>query len=145
LCKIAQNLPSFVKDTKHLLQKTEELNKSGPFPQDSLLVSWDVVAVFPNIDNNLGITAITDALNSRVDKFPSADCIVEAVQICLEHNNSQFQEENYLQIHGTAMGPQNATSYADLAMGIIDKRATSGEIRPNLWWRYIYLIRRFSV
>ena len=136
LKSLAQNLPFFVKDTTHLLQKIEELNKSGPFPQDSLLVSRHVVAMFPNIDNYLGIAAITAALNSRVNKFPSTDCIVEAVQVCLEHNNSQFQEENYLLIHGTNMGPQNLSSYADLAMGIIDKRATSGEIRPNLWWRY---------
>ena len=47
---------------------------------DSLLVSWDVVAMFTNIDNNLGINAITDALNSRDVKFPSTECIVEAVE-----------------------------------------------------------------
>ena len=34
------------------------------------------------------------------------------------------------------MGPKNACSYADLAMGIIDKKAMSGNIKPNLWWRY---------
>jgi len=34
------------------------------------------------------------------------------------------------------MGPKNACSYADLAMGIIDKKAKSWEIKPNLWWRY---------
>lgn len=33
---LAQNLPSFVKDTTHLLQRIEELNKTGPFPKDSL-------------------------------------------------------------------------------------------------------------
>ena len=27
-------------------------------------------------------------------------------------------------------------SYADLAIGIIDKRAKSGQIKPNVWWRY---------
>ena len=59
---LAQKLPSFVKDTTHLLQKIEDLNKLGPFPKESLLVSWDVVAMFPNIDNNLGINAITEAL-----------------------------------------------------------------------------------
>ena len=41
LKSLAQNLPSFVKDTTHLLQRIEELNKTGPFPKDSLLVSWD--------------------------------------------------------------------------------------------------------
>ena len=34
------------------------------------------------------------------------------------------------------MGPKNACSHADLAMGIIDKKAMSGNIKPNLWWRY---------
>ena len=32
-----------------------------------------------------------------------------------------------------AMGPKNACSYADLPMGILDIRAKSGEIKPNLW------------
>ena len=41
-----------------------------------------------------------------------------------------------MQIHGTAMGPKNACSYADLAMGIIDQKAKSGETKPKLWWRY---------
>ena len=35
------------------------------------------------------------------------------------------------------MGPKNASSYADLAMGEIDFRAIfSGPIKPALWWRY---------
>ena len=58
---MGDGLPSFVKDTTHLLQKIEDLSKSGPFPEGTLLVSWDVVSMFPNIDNNLGIKAVTDA------------------------------------------------------------------------------------
>ena len=119
-------MPAFVKDTTHLLQKIEDLNKSGPFPEGTLVVSWDVVSMFPNIDNNLGIKAVTDALNSREIQFPSTECIVEAV------NNSHFQEQHFLQTHGTAMGPKNACSYADLAMGIIDQKAKSGETKPKL-------------
>ena len=133
---LAQKLPSFVKDTTHLLQKIEDLNKDGPFPKGTLLVSWDIVSMFPNIDNNLGIKAVTDALNSREIQVPSTPCIVEAVKICLEHNNSNFQGKHFLQIHGTAMGPKNACSYADLAMGVIDQKAKSGTIKPRLWWRY---------
>ena len=88
---LAQNLPSFVKDTTHFLQKIEELNKMGPFSEDSLLVSWHVVAMFPNIDSNLGINAVIEVLEARPARFPSTDCIVEAVQICLKHNNSLFE------------------------------------------------------
>ena len=34
------------------------------------------------------------------------------------------------------MGPKNASSYADLAMGIIDQTAKSEETKPKLWWTY---------
>ncbi|XP_068675529.1 uncharacterized protein [Montipora foliosa] len=135
---LAQNLPSFVKDTSDLINKIQALNaEKGPLPPGSLLVSWDVVAMFPNIDNNLGISAVRNALDSRKDKFPSTDCIVEAVEICLQINNCQFADQNFIQKHGTAMGPKNACSYADLAMGLIDEKAKlGGASKPMLWWRY---------
>ena len=67
----AQKLPSFVKDTTDLINKIQNLNtEKGPLPTGRLLVSWDVVAMFPNIDNNLGISAVRMALDSRSDKFP---------------------------------------------------------------------------
>ena len=106
-----------------MLNKLEDLNKSGPFPAGTLLVSWDVVSMFPNINNNLGLTAVRKALNARENKFPSMTCILEAVKICLKSNHSVFKENFFLQIHGTAMGPKNACSYADLAMGEIDVKA----------------------
>ena len=34
------------------------------------------------------------------------------------------------------MGPKNACSYTVVAMGVIDKKAKSGIIKPKLWWRY---------
>lgn len=134
---LSQNLPSFIKDSTDLINKIQALNAKGPFPVGSLLVSWDVVSMFPNIDNDLGITAVRKALDSRSSKFPSTDCIAEAVEICLRVNNCQFSEQNYVQKHGTAMGPKNACSYADLAMGLIDEKAKlEGSLKPLLWWRY---------
>ena len=86
---------------------------------ESLLVSWDVVSMFPSIDN-LGITAVRKALESRPSKFPSTNYIAEGVEICLRVNNCQFSKQKFVQKHGTAMGPKDACSYADLAMGIIN-------------------------
>ena len=79
--------------------------------------------MFPNIDNNLGISAVKEAPESRAKKVPSTECILEAVEICLKSNNCQFNGSNVLQQHGTSMGPINACSYADLAMGVIDYKA----------------------
>ena len=86
------------------------------------MISWEVVSMSPNIDNNLGLTAVRNALNAREHLMPSTKYIQEAVEICLKHNHSVFQHSFFLQIHGTAMGPKNASSYADLAMGEIDHK-----------------------
>ena len=69
--------------------------------------------------------------------MPSMKCILDAVKICLDCNHSVFEDIFFLQIHGTAMGPINACSYADLAMGEIDHKAKfCGPMKPALWWRY---------
>ena len=94
---LAEKLPSFVKDTTDLINKIQALNSKGPLPPNSLLVSWDVVAMFPN-----------KALDSSSTNFPTTDCIVEAVEICLKVNNCEFAGHSYLHKHGTAMGPKNA-------------------------------------
>ena len=49
--------------------------------------------MFPNIDYNLGITAVTKALGSRSSKFPSTDYIAEAGEICLPVNSCHFFEQ----------------------------------------------------
>ena len=58
------------------------------------------------LNQTYGISAISDVLDLRAVKISSTDCIVEAVKICFQYNNSQLQEEKFLQIHGTAMGPK---------------------------------------
>ena len=51
--------------------------------------------MFPNIDNNLGISAVRRALNSRSVNIPSTDYLVEASEICLRVNNCQFSGQNF--------------------------------------------------
>ena len=93
--------------------------------------------MFPNIDNKLGLTAVRKALNARENKFSTTACILDAVKICLKSNHCVFKENFFPQIHGTAIGPKNACSHADLAMGEIDLKAKfSGPLKPSLWWRY---------
>jgi len=40
---LAPGLPSFVRDTTDLLNRIDRLNRSGPLPDNTILVSWDVV------------------------------------------------------------------------------------------------------
>ena len=92
---LARKQPSFIKDTTDLLNRIQKLNEQGPFPEGTLLVSWDVVSMFPNIDNELGLGAVSRALDTREQLLPSTDCILEAVEICLKSNHSVFNEKFY--------------------------------------------------
>ena len=58
--------------------------------EEVLLVSWDIEAMYPSIDNKLGLEVCRDALNNRSEMKPSTECLLEAIKITLECNNSTF-------------------------------------------------------
>ncbi|KAJ8023304.1 hypothetical protein HOLleu_35687 [Holothuria leucospilota] len=61
--------------------------------------------MFPNIDNNLGIKAVKEALARRDSSIPCNECSLEAVEICSSFNNSCFNGNNFFanpwHCHGT--------------------------------------------
>ncbi|XP_061170396.1 uncharacterized protein LOC133179719 [Saccostrea echinata] len=94
-------------------------------PRDTLLVSFDVTSLYTNITHDLGIEAIKYWLDKYPeeidDRFP-ANFILEGLRIVLENNNFLFDDENYLQIKGTAMGTKVAPTYACLVMGFLEEK-----------------------
>ena len=124
--------PQTLTDTTALLNKVTEINnKFSPFLAGTLLVSWDVISMYPSIDNEVGLAACKEALDHREHTSPSTECLLEAIKITLECNNSIFNKKHYRQNRGTAMGPHNACSYADLAMTTIDRRILDVNNRPD--------------
>ena len=62
----------------------------------------------------------------------------KALRLILQENSFQFNERNYLQTHGTAMGTKMAVAFANIFMAeietqILDKSAN----KPLVWKRYI--------
>ena len=104
LYKGVKRIPSRIKDTSHMLNIIDNLNDSD-LPENSILVSFDVVNMFPSIDNESGIKAVKKILNDREWKKPPTECILEASRLCLEWNNSVFKDKNFIQTDGTSQGP----------------------------------------
>ena len=103
---------------------------------DSILVSFDIINMFPNIDNNLGLSSVKKYLDLCSKNIPPTNCLLEALELCLTCNNSIFNNENYLQIDDTAEGPQMPCSYADIAMADFDKEALEYHLSPTTWKRF---------
>ena len=56
----------------------------------------------------------------------------------LTMNNFFFNDNHYLQIHGTAMGTKMAPSYANLFLGYFEANALeNAPFKPHTWLRYI--------
>ena len=124
--------PQILIDTTALLNKIADItNKFSPFPAGVLLVSWDVISMYPSIDNKVGLDACKEGLDSKEKLSLSTECLLEVIKITLECNNSTFNNKHYRQNRGTAMGTQNACSYADLAMTTIDRKILDINNWPN--------------
>ena len=54
---IASNLPSRIKDTGHMLDIIDEINNFN-LPTNSVLVGFDIVNMFPSIDNKSGLKSV---------------------------------------------------------------------------------------
>ena len=99
--KLPSELPSRINDTNYMLDIIDNVN-SLDLPLNSVLVSFDIINMFPNIDNNLGLSSVKKYLNLCSKNIPPTNCLLEAFELCLSCNKSIFNNENYLQTDGTA-------------------------------------------
>ena len=54
------------------------------------------------------------------------------------HLNLEFNDNYYIQLHGTAVGICMAPAHVNLFMGDLEKRLLAqSPIKPFIWWRYI--------
>ena len=82
---------SRIKDTPYTLNVVYNINNRNIITKDSIRVSFDVVNMFPSIHNILDLEAISETQKSnRESNFPLAKCILNALKLCLECNNSVF-------------------------------------------------------
>ena len=56
--------------------------------------------------------------------------------MCLECNNSVFNDKTFLQTDGTVQGPHMSSSYSDIAMAHFDIRAENYDLKPTVWKRF---------
>ena len=64
--------------------------------------------------------------------------ICDLIRMILTMNNFSFNNEHYLQKHGTAMRTRMAPSYANLFIGKFEQQAIDNSLlKPFIWWRFI--------
>ena len=138
LFDLASDLPSRIRDTGLMVNIVDELNRLN-LRSGSILVRFDIVNMFPNINNNLGLKTVFEVWESRVNKFPSTQSVIEALELCLTYYNSIFNNKNYLQSDGTGQGPHMSCYYADLALATFDNCALTYNYSPSTWKGFVMI------
>ena len=136
LYKEVNKICSTIKGTPNMLNTIDNINSRNIITNDSVLVSFDVVNMFPSIDNVLSLEVVSEILHNRESDFSPAACILDALKLCLECNNSVFNNHFYLQVNGTAMGPHMSCSYSDIAMYKFDLKTLNYKEDLLCWKRF---------
>ena len=118
-----------------MLKITDNINKSM-LSVNCVLISFDVVNMFFNIDNKSSLLSLEEALTNSNFDVDRTQCIVDALEICLTCNNSKFNHQHFLQTDGTAQGPHMSCSYADIAMAKYDSLANNLHLKSSVWKRF---------
>ena len=82
------------------------------------------------------------------DQFPTTASIIGAVKLCLECNNSIFNDKHFLQSDGTTQGPQMLCSYSDIAIQYFDVKTlkyTPATIFQKRFGDDIFIVRPYSI
>eukprot|EP00061_Rhincodon_typus_P009903 g33749.t1 len=108
---IVQGTPSFCRDTIDFLQKLSTL---GPVEPGTFLITVDISALYTSIPHDDGIAATASVLNANDCQFP--DAILELIFFLLDHNVFTFNNQFFIQTHGTAMITRFAPQYANIFM-----------------------------
>ena len=116
---------SRIKDTPNMLNIIDDINNNNMITNSSILVSFDIVNMFPSISKFSGLEAVSEILSNRGSDFPPAECI-----------NSVFDNVFYLQENGTAMGPHMSCSYCDIAMYRFDIKVLNYRPGVQCWKRF---------
>ena len=132
---VMQNSWSYLKDSGDFLKKMKNISS---IPEDTILVTADVVGLYPSIPHTPGLAALRDALDNReVKKIPTED-LVKMAEFVLKNNYFEFNGSIKQQLSGTAIGTKFAPPCACTFMEKLETNFFKTQtLQPLVWFRYI--------
>ena len=132
---LAKNVRSYIKDTNDFLLKLKDIKN---LPKDAIMVTVDVVGLYPSIPHDEGLSAMRTALDKRVKKDVSTESLCQLAEVVLKNNIFEFDEKTYRQLRGTAIGTKMAPPYAILFLAELEEAFLKKcKYKPEVWLRYI--------
>jgi hypothetical protein len=124
--------PTVLQDSRELIRDLEHMLVS----RDSLLVTFDVDTLYPNIPHTAARDNIISFFENCAAKKRHA--IGDFLDFVMLNNYFQFREKMYRQTHGTAMGTPVAPPYANLFLARLEQNVMhASPVQPAYYKRFI--------
>ena len=90
-----------MRDFQHFLEKTKAI---GSVPENAILLTADLVGLYPNIPHQVRLKALKEALETKDIKKIPTETLVKITEFILNNNIFEFNSKAYQQKSGTAIG-----------------------------------------
>ena len=134
----------YAEDNEYRIKNSQEFVdkiKDMKIEDNEVMVSYDVVALYPSIPQDEAIQVVYEKLindENLIEKTKmTPDEIIELYKICVQGTYFVFNGKLYGQIKGLAIGSSSSGFVSDIFMEKIERRALTSFIDPpRLWLRY---------
>ena len=129
-----QNGASCIKDSNDFKSKIKNID----IPNDALLVTADVVGLYPSIPHEAGLSALREALDKGTRKEIPTENLIKIAEFVLKNNFFEFDTNVHEQISGIAIGAKFAPPYACIFMDQLESKFLENQnLKPLVWFRYL--------
>ena len=104
---------SYIKDPAESINKTDQIDD---IPENAILVTADVVRLYPSIPNKTGLQALKNTLEKKGQKHIHTEKLINMAEFLLKINFFEFNGSVKQQVSGTVIGTKCAPTYACIYM-----------------------------
>ena len=126
---------SYIRDYGDFIENMKSINHIA---QDAVMVTTDVVGLYPSIPLNASLKALRKVLGYRVNKTISANDFTKMTEFVLKKNCFDFNGKVKKHISGTTILTRVALTDACIFMDQVETEFLETQMHKTLvWFRYI--------
>ena len=130
-----RNGNSYIRDSSRFLETIKNIHS---IPDNAMLVTADVVGLYPGIPHSAGLNSLKKTLENIVNKQIPTSVLVKMTKFILSNNYFEFSEKVFQQISGTAIATKFAPPHACIYMGQVETEFLQTQrFKPLVLLRFI--------
>lgn len=121
----------YVKNSNDFVEKIKDVR----IGDDEIMVSFDIVSLYPNVPLPAAIESIVNWLRTTNTTESQQSVLADATRVCMYQNQFQFRNKFYKLRKGTSNGNPLSCFVSNVFMCRFEEELI--HILPKVWWRFV--------